>query len=322
MKIIFHGGNSANFRDGFDAMLEPGHTVTTVSDALDKPGEREAFETADVIVGIRLTPSDPRPAALRLYHAPAAGTDMIDASLLQEGATLCNAFGHEDAIAEYVMAALLARHVPLARADQRLREGHWDYWAGRPVALRTELGSQSIGLLGFGHIGKAIAHRARAFGMRVTVANRTPVPTGNGIAESYGLTDLPAFMASADVIVVSLPLIEATRGIVGSAALQAMRPSGIIVNVGRGPVIDAQALFDALAGGKIGGAIIDTWYDYPTADMPERLPSALPFQTLKNVVMTPHMSGWTNGTVRRRQETIAENIRRLSHGEALINIVR
>lgn len=321
MKILFHGGNAANFRAGFEALLSEPHQVIDVSDALDQPGERQHFETADVIVGIRLGAAEPVPAALKLYHAPAAGTDAIDTSRLPAGAALCNCFGHEDAIAEYVMTALLLRHVPIPDADARLRQGDWAYWAGRAGALRTELGSQTIGLLGFGHIGKAIAARAKAFGMRVNVANRSAVSPSPLVDQSFSLDQLDAFMGSADAIVVSLPLTTATTGIVGAKALAAMKPDGVIINVGRGPVIDEKALYDALAQIQIGGAIIDTWYTYPTADTPVTLPGSSPFETLPNLVMTPHMSGWTNGTVRRRQETIAENIRRLVQGEALANVV-
>lgn len=321
MKIVFYGRNAANFREGFEALVGAGHEIVTLSDALDQPGEAAHFESAEVIVGNKLGAAEPTPRALKLYQAPAAGTDAIDPARLPAGATLCNAFGHEQPIAEYVMTALLMRHVPMAAADAALRQGKWDYWAGRPGALRTELGDQTIGFLGFGHIGKAIGVRAKAFGCRVVVANRSKVPVGNGVDESYGLDQLNAFMGAADAIVVSLPLLDATRGIVDAAALGAMRPHGVIVNVGRGPVIEEKALFDALSSKRIGGAIIDTWYQYPTAEKPEALPGNLPFETLSNVVLTPHMSGWTNGTVRRRQETVAENIRRLIKGEALLNVV-
>jgi phosphoglycerate dehydrogenase-like enzyme len=321
MKIVFHGGNAANFRSGFEAMLDGGHTIVSVGDTLAAADERRHFEEADVIVGIRLTADDPAPRRLRLYHAPAAGTDAIDVACLPAGAVLCNAFGHEDAIAEYVMTALLLRHVPIPDADARLRKGEWKYWAGRPGALRTELGSATMGLLGFGHIGRAIAVRAKAFGMRVVVANRSPVPTSATVDQSFTLDRLEAFMGAADVVVSSLPLLEETRGIVGARALAAMRSHGVIMNVGRGPVIDEQALYDALTAKRIGGAVIDTWYTYPTADKPETLPATLPFHTLANVVMTPHMSGWTDGTVRRRQETIAGNIGRLGRGEPLQNVV-
>ena len=321
MKIVFHGGNAANFRGGFEAMLDGAHDIISVSDAVASAQGRAHFETADVIVGIRLTSAEPMPRHLKLYHAPAAGTDAIDVKCLPAGAALCNCFGHEDAIAEYVMAALLQRHVPIADADARLRTGDWKYWAGRPGALRTELGSQTIGLIGFGHIGQAIAKRAKAFGLRVVVANRSAVPLSPLVDQFIALDRLEDFMAAVDIVVVSLPLLEPTRGIVGVRALAAMRAHAVIMNVGRGVVIDEAALYDALAHERIGGAIIDTWYVYPTPDKPVTLPSTLPFHTLKNVVMTPHMSGWTDGTVRRRQATMAANIGRLARGVELENLV-
>jgi phosphoglycerate dehydrogenase-like enzyme len=96
----------------------------------------------------------------------------------------------------------------------------------------------------------------------------------------------------------------------------------VIINVGRGPTIDEQALFNALEQRKIGGAVIDTWYKYPSGEAQITSPGRLPFERLQNVVMTPHMSGWTKGTIRRRQEVIAENIRRRMDGLACINVVR
>lgn len=219
------------------------------------------------------------------------------------------------------MAALLARHVPLADADARLRRGDWRYWSATPGSVRTELGAQTIGVLGYGRIGKAIAQRARAFGMGVTVANRSPVAQDGTVDRAYGLDALHAFMGSADVIVASLPLTDETRSLVDAAALAAMRPEAVVVNVGRGPVIDERALYEALAGRRIGGAIIDTWYRYPMPDDPNPLPSALPFHDLDNVVMTPHMSAWTHGTISRRQTVIAGNINSLAAGRPLANVV-
>ncbi len=121
---------------------------------------------------------------------------------------------------------------------------------------------------------------------------------------------------------VSLPLTEETRGLVGRDALAAMRQDAVILNVGRGPVIDEAALYDALAARRIGGAIMDTWYRYPSAAEPNAMPSALPFQALPNVVMTPHMSGWTSGTIRRRRELMARNVNKLMSGAPLENVVR
>jgi phosphoglycerate dehydrogenase-like enzyme len=317
MKIVFHGRNALNFRPGFESLLAAPHEIVAVGDSIGRPGEAEHFAGADVIIGVALGASHPVPEKLRLWHAPSAGTDTIDRARLPAGAALCCCFGHEQPIAEYVISALLMRHVPIADADARLRRGDWRYWGGTP---RSELGSQALGLVGFGHIGKAVAARAKAFGMRVVVANRSPVPASALVDESFSLDALRDFMGRADAIVVSLPLAGDTRGIVGAAELAAMRPGAVIVNVGRGPVIDQQALYDALAQRRIDG-IIDTWYDYPGKDDPHPQPGRLPFNQLDNLVMTPHMSGWTAGMIRRRQETMADNIGRLSRGAPLVNVV-
>ncbi len=320
LKIVFHGQNAANFRQGFESLIAPEHQVLDLSDALDQAGEREHYESADVVIGIKLNADMPKPLKARLFHAPAAGSDAVNTALLPAQCTLANCFGHENAIAEYVIAALLMRHVPLTRADQDLRQKRWSLTAGRPGATRSELGSQTLGLLGFGHIAQTVAQRAKAFGMRVHVANRSPI-THPVVDRSWTLDALHAFMGSCDAVVVSLPLTENTQGLVDAAAIAAMRPDAVLLNVGRGAVIDEQALYQALQARQIGGAVIDTWYQYPTPTQPECAPSKFDFASLDNVLMTPHMSGWTAGTVRRRQETLAENIGRLSRGEALINVL-
>ena len=317
LRIVFHGPNAGQFRPGMEALIGTGHEIQTLSDRLEGPGERAAFESADVIVGIRLQADLPRPQSLKLYLAPAAGTDAIDTALLPPDCPLCNCFGHENAIAEYVMAALLARHVPLQQADADLREQRWTYWAGAPHALRTELGAQTLGVIGLGHIGRTVAERAKAFGMRVHACNRSPV-THPCVDQLWPLEGLNEFMASADAIVLTLPLSEQTRGLVGRQALAAMRPDAVIINVGRGAVLDEQALFEALVHKRIAGAVIDTWYQYPQAGQTTAAPSQLDFASLNNLIMTPHMSGWTHGTLRRRQQTLADNIARLSQGRPLI----
>ncbi len=320
LKVVFHGDNAANFRPGIENLLNHPHQIISLSQGLDQSGEIAHFESADVVVGVALNQSMPTPRNMKLLHAPAAGTDSIDRACLPPQAKLANCFGHENAISEYVMAALLARHVPLHDADQALRQGEWRYFAGRPGALRTELSSQTLGLVGFGHIAKALAHRAKAFGMQVIVANRSAVESPE-VDKSFLLENLNDFMAACDCVVVTLPLADNTRSLIDSKALSYMRTQAILVNVGRGAVVDEAALFESLKEHRIGGAIIDTWYQYPSADKATCAPSQFDFASLQNVVMTPHMSGWTSGTVQRRQQTIADNINRLSDGQPLLNII-
>ena len=322
MLIVFHGENAGSFSGNFAELLDFAADVVVLPDVLASDAARETYAAADVIVGVRFDASLPHPERLRLFHVPGAGYDAVDLAALPATATVCNCFGHEQAIAEYVMAALLARHVPLADADRRLRNGDWAYWAGTLERAHDELAGKTIGLLGFGHIGKAVAARAKAFEMEVVVANRSPVAYSPLVDRSFLLDDLAEFWGTADFIVVSVPLTAETDGIVGSDAFAAMRPTAVVLNVGRGRTIDEKALYEALRSKRIAGAVIDTWYRYPESGRTDGSPSTLPFHELPNVVMTPHMSGWTLGTIRRRQKTIAENIKRLVRGEPCANVVR
>ena len=207
----------------------------------------------------------PRPEGLKLFHVPGAGYDSVDLDALPLSTIVCNCFGHEQAIAEYVMAALLARHVPLVEADRGLRQRDWSYWAGAAERVHDEMAGKTIGLLGFGHIGKAIARRAKAFEMDVAVANRSPVGVSGLVDRAFTLEQLPSFWGIADFIVVSVPLTPETTGIVGAQSFALMKPSAVLVNVGRGATVDEAALYEALRSRRIAGAVIDTWYRYPTS---------------------------------------------------------
>ena len=321
MKIIFHGTGTAPFRADFEKYLDSSHDISLLTDQLTEPGELEQFVSAEIIIGTALRADHPVPKAAKLYHVAGAGYDGIDVKRLPQGCKFCNCFGHEDAIAEYVMAALLARHVPLADADARLRQGDWTYMAGRSNGLRQESSGGSIGLLGYGHIGRAVARCAKAFNMVVHVANRSPVSQDVNVDHFWPLSHLTSFYDAVDVVIVALPLTDATVGLVDKKAFAAMRPDSLVINVGRGPVIEEQALYDALKSGEIGSAIIDTWYVYPDAETATLYPGNLPFHELKNITMTPHMSGWTWGTIRRRQQTISDNIHRLVACEPLLNVI-
>jgi phosphoglycerate dehydrogenase-like enzyme len=322
MRIVFHGENAGSFSHDFQPLVGEAAQIAVLPDVLTEPADSRAYADADVIVGVKFTRELPQPRQLRLFHVPGAGYDAVDLEAVPGSAVVCNCFGHEHAIAEYVMAALLERHVPLAEADRHLRRGIWTYTSGSPARVHGELAEKTIGLLGFGHIGKAIAVRAKAFEMKVHVANRSPVPASTLVDRSFGLNDLGEFWSSADFFVVSVPSNADTLGMVNAESFAAMRTSAIILNVGRGPTIDERALYEALQSRRIAGAVIDTWYSYPSPGNPAPLPSKFPFQELPNVVMTPHMSGWTTGTIDRRRQTMAENIRRRAAGRSCVNVVR
>ncbi|GGA86073.1 phosphoglycerate dehydrogenase [Brucella endophytica] len=321
INIAFHGSTTASYHDDFRNFLQSDARVSLLPDELRDHADIAAFENADVIIGNRFTASMPTPLRLKLYHVSATGYDRIDFAALASSVMVCNCFGHEQGIAEYVMAAILGTRIPLQMADAGLRQGKWLFRSASVATAHGEIGGLTVGLLGYGHIGKAIARRARAFNMRVLAANRSAVAVGENVDAYFSLADLDDFYGAADFIVVSLPLSDETRGFVGERAFSRMRKSATVINVGRGPVINEQALYDALAARSIGGAVIDTWYQYPGDDEAIR-PSRLPFENLDNILMTPHMSGWTNGTIRRRAQTMASNIDAYFSGGICTNIIR
>jgi phosphoglycerate dehydrogenase-like enzyme len=179
---------------------------------------------------------------------------------------------------------------------------------------------RTVAIVGFGRIGKALAARARAFGMRIVAVNRSgrAAPEADRVLRFDRLGE---GVAEADYIVLACPLTDETRGLIDAGVLAQMRPTAFLINVARGEVADEQALWEALARGRIGGALLDTWYRYPTPAEPEPRPSRFSFETLANVRCTPHMSGWTEGLMARRYRAMADNIARFARGEPLANVV-
>ena len=321
LRIVFHGINAGAFSNGFADVLQRKADITSVPDELTNDTERSAYASSDVIVSFLFNRSLPRPENLILLQIPGAGFDAIDFDALPPQAVVCNCFGHEQAIAEYVFGSLLLRHIPFIEADRLLHAGDWTHRGGPASTIHDELFGKTIGILGFGHIGRAVAERAKPFGMAVHVANRSRVPASPLVDRSFSLGELTDFFRTVDFIIVTLPLTPETRGLVDAAAFAAMRPTAVVVNVGRGHVIEERAFYEALKNRRIAGAVIDTWYNYPTAATPVTYPSVLPFHELPNVVMTPHMSGWTGGTLRRRQLVIAGNIERRLNNQPCVNVV-
>src|SRR3981189_2558027 len=123
MRIVFHGANATSFSDDFGRLVGATADIRLLPDLLSSPSDRQAYAYPEAIIGVRYAPDMPRPEKLQLLHVPGAGYDGVDLGGIPRSAVVCNCFGHEQAIAEYVMAALLARHVPLAHADRKLRQG-------------------------------------------------------------------------------------------------------------------------------------------------------------------------------------------------------
>ena len=264
---------------------------------------------------------------LKLVQVPGAGLDRIDRSALPPGAGLANAYGHEIGIAEYVMGAMLALSRGFGRLDAALREGRWESsWAvgAEPPPLAPELAGKTLGILGYGRIGHCLARRARAFDMKICAIRRDPARSGSEAREGLdflgGPERLDEVLKRADYLAVTLTLTADTRGLLGARELGLMKPTACLINVARAEIADEAALYQALSRRAIAGAALDVWYRYPTAAAPT-LPASQPFHTLPNVLMTPHMSGWTEGMMEARVKVVAENIQRIAQGESPANLI-
>jgi phosphoglycerate dehydrogenase-like enzyme len=262
--------------------------------------------------------------SLRLVQVPGAGLDRIDRAQLRPGLALANAYGHEAGIAEYVFGTMIALSRALQRLDQKLRAGQWEsQWSvGAPAPpLWPELAGKTLGILGFGHIGEALARRAHAFDMKVCAVRRqaqSDVP--QGLMFVGGPERLDELLGVSDYLAITLSLSPETRGLIDARRLNLMKPSAYLINVARAEIIDEWALYDALAGGRLAGAALDVWYRYPTS-AGSTAPATAPFHSLNNVIMTPHVSGWTEGMLEARASLIATNIERTARGEAPLNAI-
>lgn len=280
------------------------------------------FATADALVAIRFDGTYPAMPALKLLQAPATGLNAIQFDAVPAHVPICNSYGHQVAIAEYCIFAMLACAHDVLSLHREFSAGHWR-WSGLPAhPQHDEINGATLCLVGLGRIGIETARRAKAMGMRVIACNRTVTSPPPEVEEIAGLDSLREFAARADFVVVNCALVPETTGLVNAEVLGAMKRTAFIVNVSRGPVIEEAPLYYALASKQIAGAVLDVWYRYPDAAHLHPRPSIFPFHELSNVIMTPHMSGWTRGMVQRRWAEVAGNLDRLAQGRPLVNVVR
>ena len=276
--------------------------------------ERRARE-ADVLVvsGLwrnTLLESAPK---LRFVQSFSAGTDQFDKALfVKRGVRLASAQGaNERAVAEHAIALMLAltRQLHLARDNQQARL--WRGMIGDRALREQELGGKTLAIVGLGRIGMRLAALARAFDMRVIGVRRAARPEPGVADEVVGQADLAQALARADVVALTCPLTPETEGMVGAAALAALKPGALLINVARGKVVDEAALIAALADGRVRGAALDCFPEEP-------LPAESAFWTLPNVLITPHAAGETERYERNVVDILVDNIERLLRGETAL----
>jgi phosphoglycerate dehydrogenase-like enzyme len=236
---------------------------------------------------------------VRWVHSRSAGLDeLLFPELAESPVPLTNARGvFSEILGEFAMGAVLFFAKGFRRMVRSQEAGVWDQFDTMAVA------GQSLGVIGFGDIGKAAARRAEAMGMQVLPLRRE---TGQ-----QGKLDL---LARSDYVLLSAPLTPETRGIVGAAELRAMQPGAVLINVGRGPLVDEAALIAALREKRIGGAALDVFDQEP-------LPAGHPYYTLDNLLLSPHSADHTPDWKQRAMQMFLDNFERYRKGESLRNMV-
>ena len=322
MKALFLGNVAADTAEGIRGELPASLEPVIVPDPQDLLRTPEHAAKADILVSNHWRAEYPPAPNVRLVQSVATGVELFVLAALPKGAAVCNSFGHETAIAEYVVMTWLALHHRLFEIAGEFRErGSWRSSWVESGAPHGEVRGSTLGIVGYGRVGREVARRAAPFGARILAANRSARDPGSEVERVYPLTELDRMLPECDAVALCTALGPETTGLIDAHRLALMKPNAFLINIGRGQVADEDALYAALRDRRLGGAALDVWWQYPNAAEPNRRGSRHPFHELPNVIVTPHNSGWTTGMVRRRWDEIAENLRRFAAGERLINIV-
>jgi phosphoglycerate dehydrogenase-like enzyme len=287
---------------------------------LEDAARTEAMRRADALLAYELPKEVPAgalgdPGRLSFVQFLSTGVDSVDFSELPDSLTVaCNAGAYADAVSEQAVAMVLSLAKRLPQRHAALAAGRFDKWAPS-----LTLNGATCVILGFGGIGTTTARMLRAFGARICAVTRSGQAADDADLTA-SMADLHRVLPTADVVVIALPLTLATRGLIGAPELALMKPSAILVNVGRGPIIDQAALYEHLLTHQNFSAGIDTWWAEPTGDAPFR--TDYPFLDLPNVLGSPHNSSIVAGAMTSAARLAALNVRRYLLGEPVTGVIR
>lgn len=249
---------------------------------------------------------------LKAVIVPWAGVPekLIEAVSAKPEVSLHNLHHNADASAEMALALLLAASRQIPRADSQIRGGNWGMRFGLPEPVL--LHGKTALILGWGEIGSRVGRVCRAMGMKVIGVRRLKKADDPDFIRSF--EDLDSLLPKVNALIVCAPLTVETRGMIGGKQLALMPPGGLLVNVGRGPIVDEEALYKALESGHLASAGIDVWYRYPKGEE-SCLPSAFPFHELPNVALSPHRAGAASQVESERVKHMVKLLKSLALGQ-------
>ncbi|HYW47351.1 MAG TPA: D-2-hydroxyacid dehydrogenase [Bryobacteraceae bacterium] len=300
------------------AMLErlPPETSLAVGDSAE--AFRRAAADAEVIFNWSLAGDMLREVfgmcpLVRWVHTRSAGLDnILFPELVESPVPLTNGSGVFSApLGEFAMAAILFFAKDLRRMVRNQMAGRWEQF---DIA---EIEGQTLGIIGYGDIGRAVATRARALGMQVVAVKRQGPPLYNVdplVSRIYSPDRRIEMIARCDYVVMAAPLTAETRGMIGEPEFAAMKASAVVINLGRGPVIDEAAMVRALSARRIRGAALDVFDQEPLAE-------GHPFYQLDNLLLSPHCADHTPDWLERAMQFFIDQFERFRKGEPLLNVV-
>lgn len=254
----------------------------------------------------------PQLTKVRWVHSLSAGVEnALFPELIDSPVPVTNARGvFAPSLGEFTVASILFFAKDLRRMLRNQAAHKWEQFLVELVNGRV------LGVVGYGEIGKSAAEKAHALGMKIHVLRRRPAKSASDplVEKSYAQDELHNLLAASDYVVVATPLTPETRGMIGEPELRAMKGTSVIINVGRGPVIQEAPLICALKEKWIRGAALDVFDEEP-------LPAAHPFWEMENVLLSPHCADQTTTWLHEATEFFVQNFERFSRGEELLNIV-
>jgi glyoxylate reductase len=303
-----------------ELLREAGHAVEVWEDGMPPSANvlRERIRDADGVLALLTDRFDAEVFSeapnLRVVANMAVGYDNVNvADAKAAGVWATNTPGVlAGTTADFAFALLLAAARNVVASERDARAGGWETWSPTGF-LGPEVHGATLGIVGLGEIGREMAKRARGFGMRMIVTTRTPDPRDErelGV-EHVGMDEL---LGASDFVSLHVPLTGETRGLIGASNLAKMKPTAILINTARGPIVDQDALADALRTGTIAGAALDV-------TDPEPLPLEHELFTLPNVIITPHIASASVATRSKMAEMAAANIIAVLRGDAPPNPV-